>query len=77
VDVSLRAWNTQDTIHRPHEGQEEGGPKVDALVLLRRGNTIFTGGNMETKCGSETKRKAIQKLPHLGTHCIYRHQRHY
>jgi hypothetical protein len=24
---------------------------VDASVLLRRGNTISTGGNMETKCG--------------------------
>jgi hypothetical protein len=27
---------------------------VDASVLLRRGNKIVTGGNMETKCGAET-----------------------
>ena len=32
---------------------------VDALVLLRRGNKILTGGNMETKCGAETEGKAI------------------
>jgi hypothetical protein len=32
---------------------------VDASVLLRRGNKIFTGGNTETKCGAETERKAI------------------
>jgi hypothetical protein len=32
---------------------------VDALVLLRKGNKILTGGNMETKCGAETEGKAI------------------
>ena len=47
---------------------------VDASVLLRRGNKIFTGGNMETKCGAETEGKAIQRLPHLGIHPIYSHQ---
>jgi hypothetical protein len=47
---------------------------VDASVLLRRGNTILTGGNMETECGTETEGKAIQRLPHLGLHPIYRYQ---
>jgi hypothetical protein len=28
---------------------------VDASVLLRRGNKILTGGNMETKYGTELK----------------------
>jgi hypothetical protein len=32
---------------------------VGALVLLRRGNKILTGANMETKCGAETEGKAI------------------
>ena len=32
---------------------------VDASVLLRGGNKILTGENMETKCGVETKGKAI------------------
>jgi hypothetical protein len=41
---------------------------VDASVLLRRGNQILTGRNMETKCGAETERKAIQRLPYLGIH---------
>jgi len=36
---------------------------VDASVLLRRGNKILTGGNMETKYGAETEGKAIQRLP--------------
>jgi hypothetical protein len=30
---------------------------VDASVFLRRVNKILTGGNMETKCGAETKGK--------------------
>jgi hypothetical protein len=46
---------------------------VDASVLLRRGNKILTGGNMETKYGAETEGNAIQRLPHLGTHPIYSH----
>jgi hypothetical protein len=47
---------------------------VDASVLLRRGNKRLTRGNRETKCGAETERKAIQRLPHLGIHPIYNHQ---
>jgi hypothetical protein len=39
---------------------------VDASVLLRRGNKILIGGNMEKKCGTESEGKAIQRLPHLG-----------
>jgi hypothetical protein len=47
---------------------------VDALVLLRRRNKILLGANRETKCGAETERKAIQRLPHLGIHPIYSYQ---
>jgi hypothetical protein len=47
---------------------------VDALVLLRRGNKIFTGANTEAKCGTEAERKAFQRLPYLGIHSIYSHQ---
>jgi hypothetical protein len=47
---------------------------VDASVLLRRGNKIFTGVNMETKCGAETEGKTIQRLSHLGIYSIYCHQ---
>ena len=36
---------------------------VDALVLLGKVNKILTEGNMETKRGTETDRKAIQRLP--------------
>jgi hypothetical protein len=47
---------------------------VDTSVLLRRGNKILRGGNIETKCGAETVGKAIQRLPHLEIHPIHRHQ---
>jgi hypothetical protein len=43
---------------------------IGASMLLRRGNKILTGGNMETKCGAETEEKAAQRLPHLGIHPI-------
>jgi len=56
VDISPKAWNTQDTTQRPQEAQEE---RLDALVLLKRGNKILTGENTETKCGAETEEKAI------------------
>jgi hypothetical protein len=47
---------------------------VDTLVLLKRGNKIPIGGYTETKCGTETEEKAIQRLPHLGIHSLYTHQ---
>jgi hypothetical protein len=47
---------------------------VDGSVFLRMGNKILTGANLETKYGAETKGKAIQTLPNLGIHPIYRHQ---
>ena len=27
VDISPQCWNTQDTIHKPHEAQKEGRSK--------------------------------------------------
>ena len=47
---------------------------VGPLVLLRKGNKILMGANMEKKCRAETEGKAIQRLPHLGIHPIYSHQ---
>jgi hypothetical protein len=46
---------------------------VDASVLLKRGNKITMGGDKETKCGSKTEGKAIQRLPYLRIHPIYSH----
>jgi hypothetical protein len=54
--------------------KEMENQSVDASVLLRRGNKILAGGNMERKCEAETGGKAIQRLPHVGSHPIYRHQ---
>jgi hypothetical protein len=45
----------------------------DVSVPLRRWNKILKEGNTETNCGTETKGKAIQRLPHLGIHLIYSH----
>jgi hypothetical protein len=47
---------------------------VDDPVFFRKLNKIFTGGDMETKCGTETEGKTIQRLPHHGIHIIYCHQ---
>lgn len=44
---------------------------VDASVLLKRGNKIFTGGNVETKYEAENEGKAILRLPYLGIHPIH------
>jgi hypothetical protein len=74
LDISSEAQNTQSAIHKPHETQEEGRPKVDTLILLRRGNKTPMEGITETKCGEETKGKAMHRLTHLGIHPIYSHQ---
>jgi hypothetical protein len=47
---------------------------VDTFLLLRRGIDISIGGDTETKCGTETERKVIQRLPYLGIYPIYSHQ---
>ena len=47
---------------------------VGTLVLLKRGNKILMGANMETNCGAKTEEKAIQRLPHLRIHPIYSYQ---
>ena len=44
---------------------------MDILFLLRRGNKISTEGDAETKCGTETEGKTIQRLPKLVIHAIY------
>ena len=41
-----------------HMKLKEEDQSVDALVLLRRRNKIFTGENMEAKCGTETEGKS-------------------
>ena len=54
--------------------KEKEDQSVGASVLLRRGNKILMGGNMETKCGAETEGKAIHRLHHQGIHPIYSYQ---
>jgi hypothetical protein len=34
------------------------------------------GRDIETKCGTETDKKAIQRLPYLGIYPIYSHNAH-
>jgi hypothetical protein len=61
VDINLETQNTQDTIHRLNEAQEEARPIKDTFVLIRMGNKIHM--QRDTKCGTETEGKAIQRLP--------------
>lgn len=44
------------------------------LQCFLKMNKILTGWNMETKCGTDTEGKAIQRLYHLGIYPIYSHQ---
>jgi hypothetical protein len=51
--------------------KKKEGLNMDGSVLLKRVNKIRKGGNMETKCGAETKGKAIQRLLHLEIHFFF------
>ena len=51
----LRIQKIQFTDHMKFRNKED--QSVDASVLLRRGNKIFMGGNMETKCRAEKRLK--------------------
>jgi hypothetical protein len=37
VDIIPEAWNTQDTIHKTHETQEEGKPKCGYFEPSKKG----------------------------------------
>jgi Na+-translocating ferredoxin:NAD+ oxidoreductase RnfC subunit len=73
VDISPEAQNTQGSLHKPHETQE-GLPKCEYLILLRRGKKIPMERVTETKFRAETEEMIIQKLPHLGIHPTNNHQ---
>jgi hypothetical protein len=53
VDISPKASNNQDTIHRPHEDQEGGRPKCGCFSPSLKENKILTGANMEIKYRAE------------------------
>jgi hypothetical protein len=72
MDIGSKARNTQDTIHRPHEAQED--QSVDASILPRRGIKILMRVITETNCGTDTERKAIQRQPLLKIYPMYSHQ---
>jgi hypothetical protein len=58
VDINPEAQNTQDTIYRPNEAQEEG-KSVDISILIRGGIKIPMGEDTETKYGTENEEKAV------------------
>jgi hypothetical protein len=68
----LRILKIQFTDHMKLKKNED--QSVNVSVLLRRGNKIITGGNMETEFRVEIEGKAIQRLLHLAIHPIYSHQ---
>jgi hypothetical protein len=79
VDISPKSQNTYDTENTQdtqeftdHKKKED--QSVDASVLLRRGNRILMGANIERSSGAESKEKVMQSLPHMGIHTIYHHQ---
>ena len=60
LNLILMPWKKKFTDHMKLKKKKDLG--VDAPVLLRRGNKILKGGSRETKCGTETEGKAIQRL---------------
>jgi hypothetical protein len=68
----LRIPKIQFTHHMKLKKKED--QTVGTSVLLRKGNKILVGANMETKCRAETEGKAIQRLSHMGINPIYSHQ---
>ena len=67
----LRIPKIQFTNHMKLKKEDQN---VDTSILPRRGNKIPMEGVTETKCGTETERRTIQRLPHLGIHPIYIYQ---
>ena len=61
MDIIPEAWNTQGTIHRPNEAQEEGRRKYGYSDPPRSWNKITSGGDTETKCGADPEGKIIQR----------------
>ena len=47
---------------------------MDISFLLRRGNESPMQGVTETKFGTETDGRTIQRLPYLGVHSVNNHQ---
>jgi len=72
VDINPKYQNTQATIHRLYEVQEED-QNMGTSFFLRRGNKVLTEGNIGTKSGAETEGKAIQRLPHMRIHPLCSH----
>jgi hypothetical protein len=66
--------NTQDTICKRQENQEEGRPMVDTSLLLRKENKIPMKGVTETNFGAKMKGWTIQRLPHPRIYPIISHQ---
>jgi len=54
ISLNLGISKIQFTDHMNLKKEDQS---VAALVLIRRGNKICTGGNMETKFGAETEGK--------------------
>ena len=66
MDVSSKASNTQDKIHRLYEAQEEG-QEVWMLQSFLEGRTKTSQKEIwVAKYGAETEEKAIQTMSHLG-----------
>jgi hypothetical protein len=59
----LRISKIQFTDHMKLNKKED--QIVDTSILLRRGNKIPMGGDIETIYGAETEGMAIQRLPQL------------
>jgi hypothetical protein len=59
VDINPKALNSQDTIRKTHETQEEERPMCECFSPSENGKENTPGRRTETKYGVETEGKAI------------------
>jgi hypothetical protein len=57
VDINPKAWNSQDTIHRPHDAQEEGRSKYGFFGPSYKGEQNTQGSKYGDKVLSRELRK--------------------
>ena len=74
MDIIPTALSTQDTIHRPHEDQEDERQKYECFCPSYKGKQT-TQRRKYTDKEAETEGKAVQRLPRLGIHPVLSHQR--
>jgi hypothetical protein len=63
VDIILEAQNTHDTVHRPHEAQEEGKPKCGYFNPSQKGETKYPWKGIQRQSMDQRMNKGHPEIP--------------